>query len=65
MDAWKTCVSIGTNGAVHGVVFLPGRRQFYVALGQKPVLANPFQGYSLYALLGLEDPAPLDIPAIP
>jgi hypothetical protein len=64
-DAWKTCVSIGTNGAVHGVVFLPGRRQFYVALGQKPVLSNPFQGYSLYALLGLEDPAPLDIPAIP
>jgi hypothetical protein len=65
VDAWKTCVSIGTNGAVHGVVFLPGRRHFYVALGQTPVLSNPFQGYSMYSLLGLEDPAPLDVPAIP
>jgi len=65
LEAWKTCVSIGTNGAVHGVVFVPGRRHFYVALGSTPVLANPFQGYSMYELLGLEDPAPLDVPAIP
>jgi len=65
VDAGKTCVSIGTNGAVHGVVFLPGRRHFYVALGQTPVLSNPFEGYSMYTLLGLEDPAPLDTPAIP
>ncbi len=65
VDAWKTCVSIGTNGAVHGVVFVPGRRHFYVALGQTPVLSNPFAGYSMYTLLGLEDPAPLDTPAIP
>ncbi|MFH1530322.1 MAG: C45 family peptidase [Pseudomonadota bacterium] len=65
VDAWKTCVSIGTNGAVHGVVFVPGRRHFFVALGPTPVLSNPFLGYSMYELLGLEDPAPLASPAIP
>ena len=64
-DAWKTCISIGTNGTVHGIVFIPGRRHFFVALGPTPVLSNPFQGYSLYALLGLEDPSPLENPAIP
>ncbi len=65
VEAWKTCVSIGTNGAVHGVVFVPGRRHFYVALGSNPVLSNPFQAHSMYDLLGLEDPAPLDTPSIP
>lgn len=65
VDAWKTCVSIGTNGAVHGVVFVPGRRRFYVALGLPPVLARPFNGYSLYDLLGLDDPGTRDITAIP
>jgi len=65
VDAWKTCISIGTNGAVQGVVFVPARRHLYVAQGAIPILANPFRAHSLYELLGLEDPAPPDLPAIP
>lgn len=65
VDAWKTCISIGTNGAVHGVVFVPGQRRFFVALGLPPVLARPFEGYSLYDLLGLDDPVTSETSAIP
>ncbi|HUU01896.1 MAG TPA: C45 family peptidase [Myxococcota bacterium] len=52
--------SIGNNGTVHAMVFLPARRALYVAMGEQPVPPRPFVGFSLDELFEEPNAAPAD-----
>lgn len=57
--------TIANNAALHSIVFLPERREVYVALGEPPVPQRPFIGFSLTQLLetdglGETDPAVIE-----
>jgi hypothetical protein len=55
--------SLATNGAVYEIVFSPEDRMFWVAAGALPVPLQPFVGFSMDELLGI-DGAALPEPAI-
>jgi len=53
--------SIGNNGAVHSMIFLPKKRVFYVSMGEQPIPPATFVGFSLDELLekeGTQAPQP-------
>jgi len=52
-------MSVATNGALFAIVFEPTNRHFYVASGDIPVPEQQWYGFSLYQLLGEEDPNPV------
>jgi predicted choloylglycine hydrolase len=52
--------SIGNNGTVHAMVFLPARRALYVAMGEQPVPPRSFVGFSLDELFEEPNAAPPD-----
>ena len=56
--------SIGNNGAVHSMVFVPARRTFYVSMGEQPIPPASFVGFSLDELLeetGATPPVPASV----
>ncbi len=61
-NVYDNNASIGTNGALHSMLFLPSQRTFYLAAGQTPVPPKPFIGFSLDELFGL-DPEAVPNPA--
>ncbi|HOX43798.1 MAG TPA: C45 family autoproteolytic acyltransferase/hydrolase [Myxococcota bacterium] len=63
-DAFDTNSSIGTNGAIWSMVFLPEERTVYFAGGEPPVPLRPYVGFDLDDLLTGEDGTP-DPPAPP
>jgi acyl-CoA:6-aminopenicillanic acid acyl transferase len=52
--------SIGNNGAVHAMIFLPQKRVFYVSMGEQPIPPATFVGFSLDELLEKKDAMPPD-----
>jgi len=52
--------SIGNNGSVHSMIFLPARRTFYVSMGKQPVPPSTFVGFSIDELLEEENATPPD-----
>lgn len=57
--------TIANNGAIYSLVFLPGKRMFWLASGGIPVPQQPFVGFSLDELLGLPGAKPADPAVIP
>lgn len=64
-DAFDDNGSIGTNGVIWSMVFLPEERTFYLAAGSIPVPANAYVGFSLDELLREGVPADPAPPAYP
>ena len=57
--------TLANNGAIQALVFLPEQPALYVAIGELPLLPNPFVGFTLEWLLGQSNentPVPLTIP---
>jgi len=57
--------TIANNAALHSMVFVPERREVFVALGEPPVPQRPFIGFSLDGLLedaGLGETNPTSYP---
>jgi hypothetical protein len=63
-DAFDTNSSIGTNGAIWSMVFLPEEHSVYFAGGEPPVPLRPYVGFDLDDLLTGGDGTP-DPPAPP
>ena len=54
LDIFDNNSSLATNGNLYAIVFDPKKRFFWVAAGEIPVPQQPFQGFSLDELLGVE-----------
>lgn len=57
--------TLANNGAIQSVVFDPGRRMLYVALGSVPAMLHEYVGYSLAEMLGEPDAESPDPPSYP
>jgi len=51
-EGFDVDVAIGHNGNVYSMVFVPAKREMYVAAGSVPVPLNPYIGFSLDELFG-------------
>lgn len=57
--------TIANNGNIWSIVFVPGRKEMYVAAGEVPIPLNPYVGFSLDELIGrpgAKSPPTLDPP---
>ena len=57
--------TIANNGCIYSIVFAPKQRVLWIAAGEVPVPMNPYVGFSLDELLGLENPTLPSPPEIP
>jgi hypothetical protein len=55
IDDFDNDSSLATNGAVYQIVFSPEELVFWVAAGGVPVPQQPFVGFSVGELLGMDD----------